>query len=110
MEKVLIEGEVNLVFEKWSKLTTSYMYNMINNAKVNLGGGGYIDSILKSKKKSRYDYIHNSWFFGQGSDLVYIFNTFVVEQGSGMDLVKRIQKIGDFEKKFIMFDKCQASS
>ena len=39
------EGELSLVFEKWSKLSTSSMNNMIFDAKVNLGCGGYVDNI-----------------------------------------------------------------
>ena len=60
--KVLIEGQLNLMFEKWSKLSTSSMNNMIHDAKVTLGGSGYVDSILRLKKESRYDFIHNNNF------------------------------------------------
>ena len=58
----MLEGELSLVFEKWAKLSTSSMKNMIFDAKVNLGCGGYEDNILKLKKGSRYDYIHDSCF------------------------------------------------
>ena len=56
---MLLEGKLSLVFEKWSRLSTSSMKNMIFDAKVNLGCSGYVDNILKLKKGSRYDYIHN---------------------------------------------------
>ena len=49
------------------------MNNMIFDAKVDLGCRGYMDNILKLKKGSRYDYIHDSCFPGQESDLAYIF-------------------------------------
>ena len=84
------EGELSLVFEKWSKLSTSSMNNMIFDAKVNLGCGGYVDNILKLKKGSRYDYIHDSCFPRQGSDLAYIFKMSTVGPGSGVDLVRRM--------------------
>ena len=66
------------------------MTNMIFDAKVNLGCGGYVDNILKLKKGSRYDYIHDSCFPGQGSDLAYIFKMSTVGLGSGVDLVRRM--------------------
>ena len=61
---MVIEGEVNLVFEKWSKLSISSMKNMIFDVEFNLGGRGYINNILKLKKGLRYDYIHDSCFLG----------------------------------------------
>ena len=84
------KGELSLVFEKWSKLSTSSMNNMIFDAKVNFGCGGYVDNILKLKKVSRYDYIHDSCFPRQGSDLAYIFKMSTIGLGSGVDLVRRM--------------------
>ena len=88
--KDLSEDELSLVFEKWLKLSTSSMNNMISDAKVHLGLGGYVDNILKLKKGSRYDFIQDSCFLGQGSDLAYIFKMSTVGQGSGVDLVCRM--------------------
>ena len=48
------------------------MNNIINDSKVSLGGGGYVDSILKLEKGFRYNYVHNSWFSKQKSDLASI--------------------------------------
>ena len=56
-KKVLTEHKLDTVFEKWSALSSSTMDNLIHDAKVSLGGGGYVDSILKLKKGSKYDYI-----------------------------------------------------
>ena len=40
------------------------MNNMIKDARVLCGQGGYIDNILKFKKASTYDYIHDNRFPG----------------------------------------------
>ena len=103
-KSTMSKGELSLVFEKWSKLSTSSMNNMIFDAKVNLGCRGYVDNILKLKKGSRYDYIHDSCFPGQGSDLAYIFKMSTVGLGSGVDLVRRMQRGGNLEFEFIMFN------
>ena len=61
--------------------------------------GGYIDNILKLKKASTYDYIHDNRFLGQGgaSDIVYLFKMSTVGASSGVDLVRRMQASGDLE-------------
>ena len=71
--RMLSKRELDSIFEKWSALSTSIVDNLIHDAKVSLGGGGYIDIILKLKKGSKYDYIQDSRFPGQGSDLAYLF-------------------------------------
>ena len=58
--KVLSELELNYILEKWAALSSSIVENLIYDAKVSLGGGGYVDSILKLKKGSMYDYIQDS--------------------------------------------------
>ena len=58
--KVLSECELDSIFEKWSALSTSTMDNLIHNAKVSFGGGGYVGIILKLKKGSKYDYTQDS--------------------------------------------------
>jgi len=58
----LSESKLGLIFEKWSKLNESCMNNMINDAKISLNVGGYIDNILKLKNDSKHDYIHDSCF------------------------------------------------
>jgi hypothetical protein len=68
------------------------------------GQGGYIDNILKLKKSSTYDYIHDSVFLGQGDELVYLFKMSTCGQGSGVSLVRRMQSSGDLENEWVMFD------
>ena len=77
---------------------------MIYNTKVSIAGGGYVDSILKLKKASKYDYIQDSCFPRQGSDLAYIFKMTTIGPGSGVDLVKRMQPGGGLELQYVMFD------
>ena len=93
--KVLSKEELNLIFKKWSSLSTSSTNNLIHVAKVTFSRSGYVDNILKLKKGLLYDYIQDSCFPGQGSDLVYIFKMSTIGLGSGIDLVKKIQPRGD---------------
>ena len=69
------EKEFAQILEKWSALSTPSVNKMIKDARVLCGQGGYIDNILKLKKASTYDYIHDSRFPSQGSldDIVYLF-------------------------------------
>ena len=58
--KVLSEPELNIILEKWTALSSSTIENLIYDTKVSFSDGGYVDSILKLKKGSMYDYIQNS--------------------------------------------------
>ena len=102
--KALSQNELNLIFEKWSKMSSSTLNNLIHDARMSLGGGGYVDSILKLKKGSMYDYTQDSCFPKQGSELAYVFKMFNVGPGSGVDLVRRMQLGGDLALQFVMFD------
>ena len=102
--KLLSESELSSVLEKWSALSSSTVENLIYDAKLCLSIGGYVNSILKLKKGSKYDYIQDSRFPGQGSELAYIFKMSIVGPGSGVDLVRRMQPGGDLELQWVMFD------
>ena len=101
--KKLSEDDFAQVLDKWSALSTPHVNNMIKDARVLCGQGGYIDNILKLKKASTYDYIHDSRFPGQGggSNIVYLFKMSTV--GAGSD-VRRMQLGGDLQFAWIMFD------
>jgi hypothetical protein len=60
---------------------------------------GYIDNILKLKKSSIYDYIHKSKFLGQDDELVYLFKMSTCSQGTGVNLMCRMQSGGGLENK-----------
>jgi hypothetical protein len=84
----LSEGELEQVFDKWSKLGSHTVRNLIPEARRFCGQGGYIDNILKLKESSTYDYIHDSVFPGQGIDLVYLFKMSTCGPASGVSLVR----------------------
>ena len=48
------------MLEKWTTLSSSTVENLIYDAKISLSGGSYVDSILKLKKGSKYDYIQDN--------------------------------------------------
>ena len=104
--KKLSEEDFAQRIQKWSSLSSPCMNNMIKHAQVLCGQGGYINNILKLKKASTYDYIHDSRFSGQrgASDIDYLFKMSIVGAGSSIDLVRRIQVGGDLEIAWIMFD------
>jgi hypothetical protein len=78
----LTEEELVQVLDKSSKLGSRSLRNLIAEARRFCGQGRYIDNILKLKKLSTYDYIHDSKFPGQGDELVYLFNISTCGQGS----------------------------
>jgi hypothetical protein len=84
----LSEGELEQVFDRWSKLGSHMVRNLISEARRFYGQGGYIDKILKLKESSIYDYIHNSVFPRQGIDLVYLFKMSTCGPASGVSLVR----------------------
>jgi hypothetical protein len=100
----LTECKLALVFDKWAKLGSHIVRNMIAETRRFCGQGGYIDNILKLKKSSTYDYIHDSVFPGQGSDLIYLFKMSTCGHENGISLVRRMQPGGDLENAWIMFD------
>jgi hypothetical protein len=102
--KKLTEEELAQVFDKWSKLGSRSLRNLISEARRFCRQGGYIDNILKLKKLSTYDYIHDNKFLGQGDELVYLFKMSTCGQGSGVSLVCRMQPGRDLENEWIMFD------
>ena len=103
-EKAFSEEELNLIFEKWSSLSSSTLNNLIHDARVSFGGGGYVDNILKPKKESMYDYIQDSCFAAQGSEVAYVFKMSIVDPGSCVDFVRRMQPGGDLALQLVMFD------
>ena len=104
--KKLNKDDLAQVFEKWSALSIPSVNNMIQDVRVLCGQGGYIDNILKLKKASTYDYIHDNQFPSQGgaSNIVYLFKMSTVGADSGVDLVHRMQLGGDLQFAWIMFD------
>ena len=59
---------------------------------------------MTMKKNSRFKYIHDSVFPGQGKERVYLFKMLLEGLSNGVDLVKRMQASGDLENGWMMFD------
>lgn len=67
---------------------------------------GVMDSITKLRGSSKWAFVQESKFPGQGSesDKVFIFKMSEIGPGSGVDLVQRMQPTGDLENAWIMYD------
>ena len=67
---------------------------------------GIIDSITKLRGSSKWAFVQESKFPGQGTDIdkVFVFKMSEVGPASGVDLVKRMQPKGDLECVWMMFD------
>jgi len=59
---------------------------------------------MTMKKESKFEFIHDSVFLGQGKEKVYIFKMLTEGLGSGVDLVKRMQVGRDLQNAWVMFD------
>ena len=69
-----------------------------------MGRGSLEFNILDLKRQSRYNFIHDSTFPGQGRVKSWLFKMSMIGRGNGVDLVKRMQPGGDLERSWIMFD------
>ena len=96
--------DLNVVMDKFKLLSSPNVRSIISSFRLHSGNKGYIDKILELKKTSRYDYVQESVFPGQGSNKVFLFKMSIEGPGSGFDLVKRMQPGGDLENAWIMFD------
>ncbi len=84
------------MMEKFTTLCSPNMRNLVATYKQHLGYRGYVSSILSLKVNSGYDYIQDSCFLGQQFGEVFLFKMSIDGDGSGFDLVKRMQPGGDF--------------
>lgn len=63
-----------------------------------------MEGIIDLKKNPHFKFVHDNRFPGQCDDKVFIFKMSVDLEGSGVDLVKRMQVGGDLQDAWIMFD------
>ena len=56
------------------------------------------------KRESKFEFIHDSVFPGQGKEKVYMFKMLTEGPGSGVDLVRRMQSPRDLQNAWLMFD------
>jgi len=103
-EKVMLKGEnMEEVMDCFQYLSSPSIQNIISSFHSN-NRGGVIDNIMTMTKKSKFEFIHDSLFLGQGKEKVYIFKMLTEGLGSEVDLVKRMQPEGDMENAWMMFD------
>jgi hypothetical protein len=93
------------VLDKCKNLTSPNLRNKVASFR-NLRRYGVLDSITKLRGSSKWAYLQNNMFPGQGSqsDKVFVFKMSEVGPGSGVDLVRRMQSGGDLSNAWLMFD------
>jgi hypothetical protein len=93
------------VMDKYEALASPNCRNYIVGAKRLLRSDrGPIDSIQALKVNNPFIFVHENRFPGQTKDKVFIFKMSVQLEGSGFDLVKRMQHGGDLQDSWVMFD------
>ena len=102
----LTKLELHALFDKWVKLGTPNMQNIISEEKSKTRGHGEWESeFFRLKRHSMYDYIHDSSLPGQSREkIVYIFKMLTCGVANGVDLVRRMQPRGDLQLEWVMFD------
>ena len=59
---------------------------------------------MTMKRESKFEFIHDSVFLGQGKEKVYVFKMLTEGPGSGVDLIRRMQVGHDLQNSWMMFD------
>ena len=96
--------ELEKVMDKFCFLSSPSIQNMIVTFRVEGKGKGEIDQILEMKRHAKIEFIHDNVFPGQGQEKVYFFKMLVDGPGSGVDLIRRMQRGEDLQNCFVMFD------
>ena len=93
------------VLEKCKFITSPNIRNKVSSFK-HFRKFGIIDSITKLRGASKWAFVQESKFPGQGTDKdkVFVFKMSEIGPGSGVDLVKRMQAGGDLQCAWMMFD------
>ena len=89
----LSELELHALFDKWGKLGTPNMRNIIleERSRSTRAHGEWESDFFRLKKHLTYDYIHDNSLRGQGREkIVYIFKMSTCRVASGVDIVKRM--------------------
>jgi hypothetical protein len=102
-KKILNMEEMEEVMDRFQYLSSPNIRNVISSFRSN-NRGGIIDNIMTMKKESKFEFIHDSVFPGQGKEKVYIFKMLTEGPGSGVDLVRRMQPGGKLQNAWLMFD------
>ena len=102
-KKMLKPEEIQEVMDRFQYLSSPSIRNVISSFRSN-NHGGIIDNIMTMKRESKFKFIHDSVFPGQGKEKVYMFKMLTKGSGSGVDLVRRMQPPGDLHNAWLMFD------
>ena len=102
-KKMLKAEEMKEVMDRFQYLSSSSIRNVISSFRLN-NHGGIIDNIMTMKRESKFEFIHDSVFPGQGKEKVYMFKMLTEGLGSGVDLVRQMQPPGDLHNAWFMFD------
>ncbi len=93
------------VMDRYSTLASPNCRNIVSGCRrVLKPNKGPMDSIIALKNNPRFKFVHENRFPGQSKEKVFIFKMSVDLQGSGVDLVRRMQAGNDLSESWIMFD------
>ena len=103
-EKEILKGEeMEEVMDRFQMLSSPSIQNVISSFRSN-NHGGVIDNIMTMKRESKFKFIHDNVFPGQGKEKVYVFKMLMEGPESGVDLIRRMQVGGDLQNAWMMFD------
>ena len=93
------------ILDKCKFITSPNIRNEVSSFK-HFKKFGIIDSITKLRGASKWAFVQESKFPGQGTDKdkVFVFKMSEISPGSSVDLVKRMQAGGDLQCTWMMFD------
>lgn len=97
--------ELEPVFDRCKDMTSQCIKNHVTTFKY-LRRFRVMDSITKLRGLSTWAYVQKNMFPSQGEveEKVFVFKMSEVGPGSGVNLVKRMQRGGDLEDIWVMFD------
>ena len=84
-KKMLKAEEMEEVMDRFQYLSSPSIRNVISSFRSN-NHGGIIDNIMTMKRESKFEFIHDSVFPGQGKEKVYMFKMLTEGPRSGVDL------------------------
>ena len=102
-KKMLKAEEMEEVMDRFQYLSSPSICNVISSFHSN-NHGGIIDNIMTMKRESKFEFIHDSVFPSQGKEKVHMFKMLTKGPGSRVDLIRRMQPLGDLHNAWLMFD------
>lgn len=91
--------------DKFTALASTNCLNFVVGSKQFVGNDMVVmDNVLAMKDHYVFKFVQSSMFLRQSKDKIYVFKMFVDIPRSGVELVKRMQVIGDMENSKMMFN------